>query len=91
MNFEWDLNKAASNLRKHQVSFNEAATIFGDFLSVTFLDPDHSSDEERYITIGLSHQNRVLVVSHTDRNDAIRIISARKATRSERRFYEETS
>jgi uncharacterized DUF497 family protein len=89
MKFEWDPNKAATNLKKHQVSFQEAATVFGDFLSVTFEDPDHSIDEERYITIGISYQSRLLVVSHTDRNDTIRIISARKATSLERRFYEE--
>jgi uncharacterized DUF497 family protein len=88
MKFEWDPNKAASNLRKHEVSFTEAATAFGDFLSVTFPDPDHSIDEDRYITIGLSHQGRILIISHTDRNDTIRIISARKATSFERRFYE---
>ncbi len=89
MRFEWDPNKAATNFKKHQVSFQEAATIFGDFLSVTFDDPDHSIDEERYITIGLSHQHRLLVVSHTDRNDTIRLVSARKATSPERKFYEE--
>ncbi len=89
MNFEWDPNKAANNLKKHKVSFQEATTVFGDFLSVTFDDPDHSVDEERYITIGASYQGRLLVVSHTDRNDTIRIISARRAISHERRFYEE--
>jgi uncharacterized DUF497 family protein len=91
MEFEWDPNKATSNFKKHRVSFNEAATVFGDFLSTTFPDPDHSIEESRYITIGLSHQGRLLIVAHTDRNDTIRIISARKATRSERKFYEEKS
>jgi len=88
MNFVWDPDKAANNLKKHKVSFQEAATVFGDFLSVTFEDPDHSVDEERYITIGVSDQGRLLVVSHTDRNDTIRIISARRVTSYERRYYE---
>ena len=89
MKFEWDPKKAATNQRKHRVSFQEAATVFGDFLSVTFDDPDHSDDEERYVTIGISSQDRVLVVSHTDRNDTIRIINARRATRFESKYYEE--
>jgi len=81
--FEWDPNKAKKNIKKHRVSFNEAATVFGDPLSMTFFDPDHSIDENRYITIGLSHLGRLLVVAHTDRDDRIRIISARKATERE--------
>jgi len=89
MEFEWDDDKAASNVKKHKVSFAEAATVFGDPLSVTFLDPDHSIDQDRYITIGTSDSNRVLIVSHTDRVDRIRIISARRATRRERKSYEE--
>lgn len=89
--FEWDPNKAKKNIKKHRVSFNEAATVFGDPLSMTFFDPDHSIDENRYITIGLSHLGRLLVVAHTDRDDRIRIISARKATHRERKFYEEES
>ena len=91
MEFEWDEDKAARNLEKHQVAFSEAATIFGDPLSSTFPDPDHSIDEDRYITIGTSDQGRVLIVSHTNREDRTRIISARKATRSERKAYEEES
>jgi len=89
MDFEWDEDKAAGNLKKHKVSFTEAATVFGDPLSITFPDPDHSVDEDRFITIGTSDRDRVLVVSHTDRDDRIRIISARKATRRERKVYEE--
>jgi len=89
MKFEWDPNKALKNLRKHRVSFNEAATVFDDQLSMTFTDPDHSHEENRYITVGLSHTGTVLIVAHADRNDCICIISARKTTRYERRFYEE--
>lgn len=87
--FEWDPDKAKKNIEKHQVSFNEAATVFGDPLSMTFYDPDHSIDENRFITVGLSRPGKLLIVSHTDRGDRIRIISARKATRREREFYEE--
>lgn len=89
MDFEWDDTKAAKNIRKHGIEFKEAATVFGDPLSVTFGDPDHSADEDRFITIGVSTEGRVLIVSHTDRGDRIRIISARRATRLERRAYEE--
>lgn len=89
MQFEWDLKKTANNLRKHGISFKEAATVFGDPLSMTFEDPDHSIDEQRFVTIGESRKRRVLVVAHTDRGGVIRIISARKATRRERKFYEE--
>ncbi len=89
--FEWDPEKAKRNLKKHQVSFNEAATVFGDPLSMTFYDPDHSVDENRYITMGLSNLGKLLMVSHIDRDNRIRIISARKATRRERRYYEEQS
>jgi uncharacterized protein len=89
MEFEWDEEKARANLRKHKVEFDEAATVFADFLSRTFPDPDHSLDEERYITIGTSDRGRVLVVSHTDRENRNRIISARKATPRERKIYEE--
>ncbi|MBD2124115.1 MULTISPECIES: BrnT family toxin [Trichocoleus] len=89
MEFEWDSNKAASNVQKHGVEFQEAATVFGDVLSATFPDPDHSIRENRYVTIGLSRYGRLLVVSHADRNDRTRIISAREATRQERRFYAE--
>lgn len=89
MEFEWDPDKAAANLKKHKVSFSEAATVFGDPLSSTFSDPDHSDDEERWLTIGTSLEGRVLVVSHTDREEGVRIISARQATRRERAAYEE--
>ena len=91
LTFEWDPRKAAHNLRKHHVSFGEAATAFGDKLSVTFADPDHSEEEDRCITIGLSRRDRLLIVSHADRGDRIRIISARVTTRSERNIYEEKS
>jgi len=90
MEFEWDPRKAAENLRKHKVSFNEAATVFGDFLSTTASDPDHSIEEHRYITIGLSNRGRLLMVAHGEGRERIRIISARKLTRTERRAYEET-
>jgi uncharacterized DUF497 family protein len=89
MDFEWDPGKAASNLSKHKVAFDEAATVFGDPLSSTFPDPDHSSDEDRFITIRMSGGGRVLIVSHTNRGHRIRVISARKATRQERNAYEE--
>jgi len=88
MEFEWDHTKSAGNLRKHGVGFDEAATVFGDSLAITYQDPDHSRGEERLITFGLSEQGRYLVVSHTSR-PRIRIISARRMTRRERRIYEE--
>lgn len=90
MEFEWDPRKAAENLRKHKVSFNEAATVFGDFLSTTASDPAHSVEEHRYITIGLSNRGHLVMVAHAERRERIRIISARKLTRTERRAYEET-
>ena len=89
MKFEWDSQKADSNKNKHDVSFEEAASVLGDALSMTYPDPDHSIGEHRYITVGTSRFGRVLVVAHTDRGENIRIISARKTTRQERRFYEE--
>jgi uncharacterized DUF497 family protein len=89
MDFEWDPRKAEINLRKHDVSFAEAGTVFGDDLAITVSDPDHSNDEDRYITIGWSGHRRLLMVSHTDRGDRIRIISARELTKSERKEYEE--
>ena len=89
MNFEWDREKATSNLEKHGVSFDEAATAFGDPLSSTILDPDRSDDEDRYILIGQAFSGRVVVVVHTERGEFIRLISARLATRSERRSYEQ--
>jgi hypothetical protein len=89
LRFEWGRAKAAENLRKHAVSFEEAATVFRDTLSATGRDPDHSVDEERYITFGMSARGRLLVVSHTERSDTIRIISARRVTKGERTIYEE--
>ncbi|MEW5725513.1 MAG: BrnT family toxin [Thermodesulfobacteriota bacterium] len=89
MQFEWDLKKAAANERKHGVTFQEAATVFGDPLAVTFADPDHSLEEDRYLTFGLSRLERLLVVSHTSREDKTRIINARLTTRQERSIYEE--
>jgi uncharacterized protein len=87
--FEWDPDKAASNQRKHGVSFHEAATVFGDPLSVTYYDPEHSHAEHRYLTVGTSQRGRLLIVAHTDRGDHVRIISARKLTRRERKTYEQ--
>lgn len=89
MQFEWDTAKAAENLAKHGVSFEEAATVFRDRLSATGADPDHSVGEERFITFGVSTSGRLLVLAHTERGDTIRIISARLATRGERKIYEE--
>jgi uncharacterized DUF497 family protein len=89
LQFEWDPEKAKINLKKHQVSFEEASTIFDDPMFITFLDEEHSIDEERYITIGVSKINRLLLVAHADRLGKVRIISARKATKNEQRFYEE--
>jgi len=86
--FEWDPQKAKSNLKKHRVSFEEASTAFQDTLSLTIDDPLHSIDEERVVLIGMSNKNRLLVVVHTERADNIRIISARKATKEERKNYE---
>jgi len=91
MNFEWDPRKAESNLRKHTVSFGEAVTIFNDELSITVSDPDHSKEDDRYITVGWSNRARLIMVSHTDRNNRIRIISARELTQVERKAYEEKS
>ena len=89
LRFGWDPDKAQKNLDNPQVSFPEAATVFGDPLSMTFYDPDHSRDEERYITIGHSDSGQLLMVAHIDRDSNIRIISARKSTRHEKRSYEE--
>ena len=89
MRFEWEPATAAGNLAKHGVSFAEAATVFRDPLSATAPAPDHSLDEERFITFGVSTSGRLLVVAHADRNDTIWIISARPATSGERRIYEE--
>ncbi|MDZ7813958.1 MAG: BrnT family toxin [Ideonella sp.] len=89
MSFEWDPSKAVVNLRKHGVSFDEAATVFLDELALTGSDPDHSRAEARYITFGASSLGRVLAVSHTYRSGVLRIISARRVTRAERKIYEE--
>ena len=89
MKIEWDLRKAKSNLKKHWVEFEEAATALSDPMAVTGADPDHSDYEERYITFGVSAKNRLLVVSHTEEGENIKIISARKASKGERELYEE--
>jgi uncharacterized DUF497 family protein len=85
---EWDNEKAASNLKKHGVSFEEGATIFNDPEIATIFDPDHSEDEERYISIGTSVQGHLLVIVHTEREERIRLISCRKPTNAERKAYE---
>lgn len=89
MQVVWDARKAAANLKKHRVSFEEASTVFADSLSVTGADPDHSIGEARFITFGESVRGRLLAVAHTDDQDMIRIMSARVATRHEKRLYEE--
>lgn len=89
MNFEWDPAKARQNRRKHRVSFHDAATVFGDPLAITYPDPDHSASEQRFITVGMSLRGQILIVAHADREESVRIISARKATTRERKDYEE--
>ena len=89
MSFEWDPKKAAANRRKHGVSFEEASSALRDSFSATAHDPDHSEDEDRFVTFGVSSRGRLLAVSHTDRENVIRIISARIATNVERQIYEE--
>jgi len=89
--FGWDPGKARANLAKHRVSFKEAATVFGDPLSLTIPDPVHSANEERRIILGHSHRRRLLVVIFIERGDSIRIISARPATKRETRDYEENT
>lgn len=89
MDFEWDPKKASLNARDHRTKFEEASTVFGDPLAVTFPDPDHSVGESRFLTFGISDHGRLLVVSHTERRGVIHIISARRADRSERKIYEE--
>ena len=89
MDFEWDDAKAEANERKHGVTFSEAMTVFGDPVSVTGYDPKHADDEDRFLTMGKSLADRLLVVSHKDRGDSIRVISARVATRRERKDYED--
>jgi hypothetical protein len=88
MRFEWDRAKAEANRRKHRISFDEAASIFFDSLSVTIADPDHSLSERRFLTIGSSSKGRLLVVAHTERGDVLRIISARPASAAERKRHE---
>jgi uncharacterized protein len=88
-NFEWDESKATRNLRKHGVSFEEAASVFSDPLAYTFSDPDHSVGEERLLTFGYSRSGQLLAVIHSERARAIRIISARNVTRHERGIYEQ--
>lgn len=89
LGFEWDSVKAEKNVEKHQVSFKEAAAVFDDPLFITFIDDEHSIDEEQYITIGLSGSGRLLMVAHAERQDGIRIISARRATKKEEQFYDQ--
>lgn len=91
MGFDWDSEKAIANFAKHGVSFEEASTVFGDPLATTVLDPSHSVDEERWFTVGLSSQQRIVVIWHTDYGDSIRLIGARLATPRERRKYESGS
>lgn len=90
LEFEWDPQKAEANQKKHGVSFEEASTVFADLLSVTISDPDHSDEEERWLLLGRATTGTLLVVTHVERGERIRLISARKATRRERRDYEET-
>lgn len=89
MEFEWDTKKASSNLRKHQVSFEEASTALSDPMAATGADPDHSIGEFRYVTFGISGRGRLLVVAHTEQSEIIRIISARLASKKEKKIYEE--
>lgn len=89
MELEWDSEKATANLRKHRVSFEEASSVFGDPLAVTFHDPDHSVGEVRWVTFGVPWSGVLLVVSHTQRGKRVRLISARRAIRAERAIYEE--
>ncbi|NEO40297.1 MAG: BrnT family toxin [Moorea sp. SIOASIH] len=91
LHFEWDVQKAAINKNKHQVSFEEATTVFGDPFSLTIEDPLHSVGEKRFVIIGRSYKQRTLVVVHTERGNSIRIISARLATSPEKRTYEENN
>ena len=88
MQFEWNAEKAQRNLTKHEVSFDEAATVFSDPLAVTIHDPDHSDQEQRFLTTGLSKRRRLIIVAHTDREGRVRIISGREVTASERSQYE---
>lgn len=89
MKFEWDADKADENLQKHGVSFDEATTVFGDPLAITYADPEHSIGEYRFLTFGHSAHGRLIVVAHTDRDGKIRPISAREMTRKEKKEYEQ--
>lgn len=89
MEFEWDNKKAAMNLKKHGVSFQEAASVFGDPLAMTFHDPDHSIGEHRLLTFGTTRTGKLVIVSHTETNGSMRIISARSVEKQERKIYEE--
>ena len=89
LTFAWDSRKALSNLQKHKIAFAEATTIFGDSFTITIPDPDHSELEERFVSIGVSNQGRLIVVVHTEKRSHLRLISAREASRAERKFYEE--
>jgi uncharacterized DUF497 family protein len=91
LGFEWDDNKARTNASKHGVRFEEATTVFADPLSLTISDPAHSQAEDRFVIIGSSYEGKLLVVAHTERGDNIRVISARRASRQERKAYEEAS
>ena len=90
LKFEWDRRKAVLNIKKHGVSFEDAATAFGDPLSVTIHDPKHSDDEDRFLVLGETQDKKLVVVAHTDRKDTIRLINARPATRQEREDYEKS-
>ena len=87
--FEWDEAKARQNLKRHGITFSEARTVFGDPFTVTIADPEHSTDEERYVDLGTSAAGRLLVAVYTERGGRIRIISCRRATRTERKVYEQ--
>jgi uncharacterized protein len=87
--FEWDPEKAAANIKRRRISFSEAGSVLEDPLSTTFPDEAHSEEEMRFLTIGASRRGRILVMAHTERNDTVRIMSARRATRREREFYEQ--
>lgn len=89
MRFEWDPEKDRQNQVKHGVSFDEASTVFGDPFALTINDPDHSVDEKRFLTTGYSNRQRLIIVAHTDRDEGVRLITAREVTRSERHDYEE--
>lgn len=89
MEFEWHPEKDRESQATHGVSFEEASTVFGDPFALTIADPDHSEDEKRFLTTGYSNRQRLIIVAHTDRDDRVRVISAREVTAAERRVYEE--